>query len=72
MGHAPEQFIEKLGEWISTTPDGKDALYNNEIGFKDGEIVYTKISGKSVKIVEISEVNVRQNSQKAESDTRYS
>lgn len=72
MGHAPDQFIEKLGDWVSSTPEGKDAVYNNEIGFEDGEIVYTKISGKSEKTLEISNVNVRQNSQNVESDTRYS
>ena len=71
-GYAREQFIEKLGEWASSTPEGKEAVYNNEIGFKDGEIAYTKISGKSDKIVELSNVNVRQNSQKVESDPRFS
>lgn len=34
-------------------------MYNNEIGFKDGKLAYTKISGKSVKILEVSNVNVR-------------
>jgi len=58
-GHAPDQFIEKLEDWASGTPEGKDALYNNEIGFKDGKLAYTKISGKSVKILEVSNVNVR-------------
>lgn len=58
-GQDPEQFIEKLGDWVSGTPEGKEALYNNEIGFEDGKIVYTKISGRSEKILEISNVNVR-------------
>lgn len=71
-GYGREQFIEKLNEWVSGTTEGKDALYKNEIGFKDGKVVYTKISAKSAKTLELSDVNVRQNSQKAESDPRFS